>query len=594
MNKTSIISILFQAFKLLPKSIKKKTGFVFAFLLLNSVLEVIGLGILIPLFTILLKDNFIHESSFIENIYHTLNFSSESGFIVFITLSVVVFILIKSVVNIWITSFQSKFAFSTYKHFAVCLQKLNYQKGYMHFKDNNTAFLLRDINAMPIYYAQNILLPSLLLFNEIVVISILITTILFFNPTVVLLMSVLIFPITFFTYRYIKKKIKGIGELKSDQATLIYNNLTESVNGYVDVKITNTETYFFEKYKNLVNDFNLTQIKNNVLVSIPPKIIETGTFLGIVGFFIFSYFFIADKSSISIMLGLFAVSAFRILPSVNRILASLFLLKENQFCLNVISQINPKHDYSSYYGKTYTSEKLVFKDEIKISDLNFEYSNGKKILNNISITIKKGETIGIIGKSGSGKTTLINVILRFLKEKSGAIYVDNVRLADENEDSWRRILGYVQQEVYIIDSTLAENIAFGIEYKNIDFDKLNKVITLASLSELVATWPDGFNTKLGERGAKVSGGQRQRIGIARALYFDSEILVFDEATSALDYETEKEITESINKLSEQHLTMIIIAHRYTTLRHCDKIFKMSDGYIINELTYNQIEYNKND
>ncbi len=178
--------------------------------------------------------------------------------------------------------------------------------------------------------------------------------------------------------------------------------------------------------------------------------------------------------------------------------------------------------------------------------------------------------------------------MRFLKETSGGISVDNDLLTDENIDKWRGIIGFVQQDVYIIDGTLSENIAFGIPENEIDYSKLMNCIEQASLLDLVNKWSKGINTQLGERGAQLSGGQRQRVGIARALYSNSKILLFDEATSALDNETEEEITESIKKLSENNLTMIIIAHRYTTLKYCDRIIELRNGEVLREYNYNEL------
>lgn len=588
MIKESIYSAFLRSYKVFPSEYKVKFWVSLFLLFVNSVLELIGLGALIPLFSILLTDNFIEKNQIVNQIYHALNFTNQDFFVIFICSIVMIFIFLKAVASIYIAKYQSKFAFSLYSHFAINLQKLNYSKGFLHFKQNNSAFLIRDINGMPIYFAQSFLLPSLMLINEFIVIAFLLLSILVFNPYVVLLLSLTVGPISFFSYLYVKKQIKGIGEIKVNQAAEIHNNLQQSIHGYSDVKMTSTESYFFNEYSKLVKGFTNVQIKSNILMMLPTKVIEGGTFLGLIAFLLFSYFFIQDKASISMLLGLFAISAFRILPSINRIMSSLISIKEHQFSVDKITQIKPEDNWETYYDKSNSNSTLSFENSIKIEKLSFSYNHHDNVLNQINMIINKGETIGIIGRSGSGKTTLINIILRFLQESSGSISVDDVTLSDHNIDEWRRIIGFVQQDVYIIDGSLSQNIAFGIPEQEVDHAKLVKCIEQASLTDLVNKWPNGVNTQLGERGAQLSGGQRQRVGIARALYSNSKILLFDEATSALDNQTEEEITESIKKLSENNLTMIIIAHRYTTLKYCDRIIELRNGEVFRECNYDEL------
>jgi ABC-type bacteriocin/lantibiotic exporter with double-glycine peptidase domain len=236
-----------------------------------------------------------------------------------------------------------------------------------------------------------------------------------------------------------------------------------------------------------------------------------------------------------------------------------------------------------------TIENMKFNDSIELNSINYYYKDENNlVINDLSIKISKGKAIGIIGRSGSGKTTLINILLRFYYEKSGSIYVDGIKLTKENEKNWRNIIGYVKQDVFIMDGTIAQNIAFELDEHLIDYNKMNHVLKIASLSSFINSLPDNINTRVGENGALLSGGQRQRIAIARALYNDCEILIFDEATSALDMETEKEIADAINILEKENKTLIIIAHRYTTLKKCEVIYQMEDGKISNSYTYEEL------
>ena len=585
--KESIFASFRRAYSVFPREYKIKYWISLLLLFINSIIELVGLAAMLPVFSIMLKDNFIHESSFLLKIYTRLNFSDEKYFAVFLCLCMFATIILKNVLSIVILQYQSKFSFSLYSYFSTKLQKYFYQLGYLNFKKTNSNFVVSYINNHPSFFAQYFMLPILTLINEFTVVLLLILAIVFYSPSIVLLLACTVFPLSGITYLYVRKKIDGVGQKKAEYGALLNKSIHQSIEGYVDVKTLVKENYFFNLYKNLVSDNSKLSISSNVLLSIPSKVIETGMVLGIICLMLFGLFAMENKGQLTTLLGLFAIAAYRILPSVNRIMASILSIKEHQYTVDIITEIKPGNNYDDYEDKDL--KPLSFENNISIENLSYSYSDNEQIVNDISFEIKKGETLGIIGRSGSGKTTLINILLRFLKEKKGAIRVDGVVLDTSNIREWRHLIGYVQQNVYIIDGTLAENIAFGIEKKDIDEGKLNNAIDAASLTELVRRLPEGMHTSIGERGAQISGGQRQRVGIARALYSNAKILFFDEATSALDTETETEITESIKKLSEQHLTMLIIAHRYSTLRYCDKIIELERGVIKGVYSYNELE-----
>jgi ABC-type multidrug transport system fused ATPase/permease subunit len=292
------------------------------------------------------------------------------------------------------------------------------------------------------------------------------------------------------------------------------------------------------------------------------------------------------KESISVMLPLFIAAAYRVMPSMNRMLIALGSIKGFQYVIQIIKDgLQPIPNTSDQNKEAV----LSFENHIEFRDVSYQYPSGKKLsVDSLNLKVQKGQKIGIIGKSGSGKTTIINILLRFLKEQQGGLYVDGKKISVNEENQWRQLIGYVKQSVFIIDGDFYENIAFGVARQEIDIEKLNKVLVLSKLDEVVEKSPQGLNSNIGENGTKLSGGQRQRIAIARALYKDAQILVFDEATSALDTQTEKEITESIEAISKENKTMFIIAHRITTLKNCDVIYDMADGKIIGSYSYEEI------
>ena len=231
--------------------------------------------------------------------------------------------------------------------------------------------------------------------------------------------------------------------------------------------------------------------------------------------------------------------------------------------------------------------KMVFENAIEIKNLFFHFPNEQNdMLKDISMTIKRGEKIGIVGVSGSGKTTLMNILLRFYNEQKGGIYIDQVKIEADNQQSWRNLLGYVKQDIFLMDASISDNITFGDE--NPDPFRLKQAIKQASLEDLINSLPNGLQTIIGERGSRLSGGQKQRISIARSLYRNAEILIFDEATSALDNQTEQEVSEAIDSLSEVNKTIFIIAHRVTTLKNCNRIYELSEGKISGVYKYHEL------
>src|SRR5690606_31830775 len=230
---------------------------------------------------------------------------------------------------------------------------------------------------------------------------------------------------------------------------------------------------------------------------------------------------------------------------------------------------------------------IPFEKEITFENISFTFPKSKDpVLKSISFTVKKGEKVGFVGSSGSGKTTLMNILLRFFDEDNGRILIDGQPLKEDNLEYWRSMIGYVKQDIFMIDSNIMENVAFGED--KVDKHQLDLAVKQASLEDFVKTLPKGYDTEVGERGSRLSGGQRQRIGIARSLYRNAQILVFDEATSALDTQTEREVSEAIDSLSDTNKTIFIIAHRITTLKNCDRIYELKNGEISGVYTYNEL------
>ncbi len=553
-------------------------------LLVNSFLEILGLAAILPVIVILLQEDIVENISSFQWLYNFFGFASETRFLVVFALLVMGFMVAKNAVSLWIYKQQANFSYKLYSYFSSQLFKVYQNKGLFFFKSHNPSHVIRNINQIPLDFVNFIVLNLITILNEAVVILIILTLILLYDPVIVLLLSVFVVPVFSLFYRAVKSKSQAIQSELNEVNPTLHINLFHFVYGYIDVKMNNSEAYFLENHKRHLSRVSRLSMLDKVLQQAPTKVIETGLMAAITLVALYGVLFVQDKQHIVGLLSVFALAAYRILPSINRSMIALVGVKGFQHTFEELNQLNQIDKTSG----AKPSEDICFTSSIRVENLSFAYNKDMVVLNNISFPIKRNSITGIIGTSGSGKSTLVNLLLGFYAPSSGLIRIDDVPLDERNVASWRRKNGYVQQEVYILDATVAENIAFGVSKESIDAVKLDRAVRLASLADVVNRLPDGLNTVLGDRGAMLSGGQRQRIGIARALYHGANLLILDEATSALDASTENEINEAVCRLAENDMTVIIIAHRWTSLRRCDSIVELENGIIKRICSYDEL------
>ena len=397
-------------------------------------------------------------------------------------------------------------------------------------------------------------------------------------------------------YLYVRKKSLKIGEIQKKIAPLLSKSIFESFYGYVDILLAKKEDVYRNNVKGHLHESSQIQVTTSVLNLAPTRVIETSLMLAIVLIIIFGLQLSMAKMDLIKQLGIFAIAGYRIMPSINRIMLAMNGLNQTFWTHDILKSLNTESP------DLIIQKELSFNETLSLNNISFQFDDSPTpLFSDYSLNITKGECLGIKGASGSGKTTLMNMLLGFIPPQQGTFKVDDVTYTPEHMNSYYEKVGYVQQQVYLMDGTIADNIALGVSKENLDQELLKQALEKASLSQFVADLPNGVNSTIGEGGTKISGGQRQRIGIARALYRKVEILFFDEATSALDEQTEKEISDAINRLAETNLTIIIIAHRLKTLERCDRIIDLgriqTEKQITpkpNEPVKNSTELSKND
>ena len=583
--KSGIIQNTFKnLLNILPSKFRKKGVLVSILLLVNSALDLIGLSAILPLFLLILEDDAIGKYEALGAIYNFFGFESESNFILGICAGILLVIILKNVLSLFITFIQARFAYELQKHYSVRLYRKYYARGFLYFKQTNSNNITRDVNQVPNSFATHVVLPFLMVINEFIVLALITTGLLVYDWYIIGLLAVILVPTFLIFYGFSKKRVQLIGERLFEISPKIRKVLYESIFGYTDVKMANNESNFYDKYEEFQNENVVLQSKNHVYKQAPTKVIESTLFFGVIIIVAYGILVLGDKKALTAMMGVFVLAAYRVLPSINRMMVAIISIKQYTYTFDVLNRIHEKYD-----DELQNEIPLSFKDQITFNKISFKYpDNDEYVVENFNLTIKKGETVGIIGESGSGKTTLINLLLKFLDPESGEITVDGIVVDKQLKNSWRKIIGYVQQDVFLLDGTIAQNVAFGEESDSINEEKVISSLKRAQLWKHVGHLPNGIHTEVGEQGAQLSGGQKQRLGIARALYQDASILLFDEATASLDNKTESEVADAINDLSSENLTMIIVAHRITTLKHCDRIIEIENGQIKETVQYQEL------
>ncbi|MFM7357105.1 MAG: ABC transporter ATP-binding protein [Sediminibacterium sp.] len=562
---------------LLSSSHKRELFFIAFLLLVGMILEAGGIGILVPALSFLLDANLESHPGIAKFIYPLFGKISAARLIFYGLIVMFFFFLIKSIFLVYSSYRQAKFVNSLSRDFSKELFSGYLRMPYIFHLQKNSSDLHRNIQ-VEILHFSGVCLSALTLATEFTTILGICVLFLYIEPLGAI--SVILF-FSFFTFilnKITNARIRNWGFLRQNYDGESSKILFEGLGGVKQVTLSQIEEFFVSKFMKAVIGKGNTNTRITTLGSVPRLYLELLAVGGVSIIVVIINFQHKPMTSLIPLIGIFMAAAFRLIPSINKIVISLQTINYAEPILNVLyNEFQTIRIESNPKNKNLNIKKdFFFRKSITFDSVNFTYPNSdRKILNNISIEIKCGEFVGIIGSTGSGKSTMIDLLVGLLLPDSGVIKIDDIDL-NGMVSRWQQLIGYVPQSIYLTDDSLRNNIAFGIPDQNIDAGKISKAIKTAQLSDFLAKLPDGLNTQVGERGIRLSGGERQRIAIARALYFDPPILVLDEATSSLDNATEREFMNAINSL-HGHKTIIVIAHRLTTVEKCDTIYELQNG-----------------
>jgi ABC-type multidrug transport system fused ATPase/permease subunit len=574
--------------KLLTGKEKRRLILVFTAQLITGFIELIGIGSIGPFISVISNQQIIHQNQYLSFVYDYFNFTSDRSFIISFGIAVIVCIVVSNFFIAAVTTVNLVYAEKKRYSISVRLFEKYLRQPYMFFLDHNSAMLTRNLNNVN-SFVSDVLLNLLNLISCSIISLCIVILLIILNP----LLAVSVTLVLAFMYSIIFGALRNFlnkrGAEQQRYSFLWFKYITEAFGGIKDIKILKKERVFLDLFKIPFLKYVKNEANKAAANELPRFLIETTAIGGMVLVIIIMIISGAKIEQLLPILTIYAFGAYRLLPLLQRIFRASTSIR---YRFSVVETLY--HDFTDLpSGNELASHKetavLPFKSEIRLENISFSYPSAKGItINRVNLAIKHNTSAALVGPTGCGKTTLVDIILCLLDPQEGSISIDGVVIGDANSANWQRNIGYVPQSIYLTEDTIKNNIAFGIAPEDIDGDAVIRAAKLANIHDFISEELEaGYDTSIGERGIKLSGGQRQRVGIARALYHNPAVLIFDEATSALDSLTENAVMDAVNTMGREK-TIIIIAHRITTVRNCDSIYLMERGAVTDSGSYEEL------
>ncbi|ORC34636.1 hypothetical protein B4O97_11860 [Marispirochaeta aestuarii] len=567
---------------------KRSLMFVFAGAVFMSMIQIIGVGSIMPFISVAANPDIIHNNEYLSWAYNFFRFSNETSFLIVLGVGVLIFMLLTNVSKAFYHYIKVRFTNMRRHTLALKLMKGYLSQRYPYFLQRNSYDFIRNITAEIAQMIQGTLIQFVELIS--MAIQVLMLTLFLFvvNPGGTAIMFGAIVFVYGLIYLGVRKLVKRLGVERFEMSVALSRIVSEAFWGIKEVKILGVENVFLNEFSPPSRKLAWSVSKNEVISDVPKFTLEAIAFSAIMIFVLVTMVKSGDFSDIAATVSLYAYAGYRLIPAVQGLFKALTKLRYGVGTADKI--LNEFNDIKE--GEilpTGLIKELPFSQDLRLDNLEFTYPEADKpVLRQINLTISKNTLVGFAGKTGSGKTTLIDIILGLHRPGKGRLLVDNTEINEDNLRNWQKNLGYVPQTIYLSNDSIASNIAFGIRRNEIDMEAVKRAAHMAQLDDFIETeLAQGYDTEIGERGVRLSGGQRQRVGIARALYRNPDVLILDEATSALDVHTEEAVMEAIDLLMGTK-TIIMIAHRLSTLEKCNTIYLLDQGNIIDAGTHAEL------
>lgn len=578
MLKHPALRPLIKIWRLLDRGDRWQLAGIGVLMLIGSILEALGVGLVLPFIAIIEKPSRLNDLLFWRHSAVPLTRQGEYQWLLILSISFAILFIGKNLFIAGSRYLQLRFLNEKQLKFSVMLLRSYLFKPYTFHLQNNTAKLIQNANNETTNIFNGYLLPLLIIISESLIVFAIFAVIILSNPFISLIVIAVLAILSYLFFRFFRRKLKAIGAKRVHYAQKVVQSINQGLGGIKEVKVLGREQVFLDVYEqNLIED-RKANFFLNFINQLPGAYFETLAVTTIILIIILTLIQRGSVAQVLPLISLFAAAAFRLLPSANRLIVNLNSVIFYSASVDIIYD-DVLEARSLQIQRAEPAAVKPFRDRLELIDLYYTYPNAPSpTLCGVSLTIKQGEMVGFVGASGAGKTTIVDLILGLLEPSQGDIRVDGESIY-HNLAQWQRQIGYIPQTIYLSDDTLRRNIAFGLPDEAIDETAVWAAVEAAQLSTFVRTLPDGLDTVVGERGVRLSGGQRQRVGIARALYHNPSVLVMDEATAALDNQTEAGVMDAIQSLS-RNKTIIMIAHRLSTVMECDRLYLMAHGQVV--------------
>ena len=575
-----------QLWQYLSERRKKQFFMLLILMIFTSIIEVVSIGAVVPFLGALTAPEHVFQHQLTQPLIEIFEIREPSQLLLPLTIIFIIATLVAATVRLLLLYVSTRLSYATGADLSISIYRRTLYQDYLIHTSGNSSEIINSIIIKTTIVISDILVPSLTFISSIIT-TLSIISIVFAINAKIALATFSIFSIIYLIISLVSKKyLQKNSQLIADKSTLMVKTLQEGLGGIRDVLIDGTQEFYCKLYQDA--DLSLRKASgDNVFIGSSPRyVIEA---MGMILIAVLAYMLTFAEGGIMVaipVLGALAVAAQKLLPTLQQAYNSYSSIKgaTSSFSdvLNLLNQKLPADNNQDL------STLIPFKKNIIFKDISFRYTeNTPWILRDVNLIVKKGEKIGFIGVTGSGKSTLLDILMGLLPPTSGELLIDGIGITQENKRAWQKHISHVPQSIYLADNSIQENIAFGIDPSQIQKSKVAQAAQLAQISETINDFKSQYKTFIGERGVQLSGGQRQRLGIARALYKDSDVLIFDEATSALDNKTEKRVMEQISNL-KGNPTIFIIAHRLTTLKECDSIIRINENHSISQISSNEI------
>lgn len=582
-----MIEIIKQAYNLLTLDERKQAYWCFTAMVLMAMVDVIGVASIMPFMAVISDPQAIMHHAKLAWLYQKLGFTSAHNFLIFLGVLVLAILIVGNSISMLTSWSILRFTYAREYSLSMRLFTQYLYQPYLFFLNRNPSELSKNILSEVMTVINRAFIPGMQLIAKLLVTSLILLLLMLVDPVLAFVLSGILGGAYVIIYVTVRKKLAVIGQRRIEDNRLKYKIVNEAFGGIKDIKLLGREQNFINDFAKYTRQHADDEATGNIIAQLPRYALETIAFGGVLVITI--YLLVVEKNIGNAMplLALYAFASFRMMPALQQIFTSIAFLRVSKDALIILN--NDLLQTQMMQKEIQTQSPLIFNNKLELNAIQFTYPNtNKSTIDNLDLHIKRNTTIGFVGMTGAGKTTIVDIILGLLQPKSGQMLLDSMVVDNNNRYYWQQKIGYVPQSIFLCDDTVAKNVAFGIPEQDIDMNAVKRAAKIANIHDFIEKdLENGYNTIVGDRGIRLSGGQRQRIGIARALYHNPEVLVLDEATNALDNMTESVIMEAIQPLAHQK-TIIIVAHKLSTLRECDQIFVFEKGKLHASGTYDEL------